>query len=289
MRQKIIRHSLRGTTFIVITIIIFFSLDSTISKYYNKVQAVSSARTIAVQHMRMMGTTKWVPSVTWYVSAKSDRTDDYIKGLIYKGIPYSQNNGGSTLEQWSHFSSRLKSILYPYSDVYSCAVSAGISYSAPEEFGNDCAKAVFQSWQKAGSSVPVSGVSTASMLSAIKTPSNSMVKVGQYLTNGSDTLYMTDSQSEKDALMKAYSLLQPGDCLFYRYNGSGHAIMVTSVNVSTKQVAFVDQIGSGSATGGKPAGWRLDETKSTWRVSNMTFSNLYASHYVPVTTTFSGW
>lgn len=100
-----------------------------------EVAALSASRTTAVAHMRLMGTTKWIPSSTWYNTAKSGRTDDYIKGYLYKGMPYSQNNGGSTKEYWNHFSSKLTCILYPYVDVYNCNVTAGFEFDVPDEFG----------------------------------------------------------------------------------------------------------------------------------------------------------
>jgi hypothetical protein len=125
-----------------------------------------------------------------------------------------------------------------------------------------------------------------------------MKKVGNYDSSPANTYYstwqMTNSASEKTKVQAAYELLQPGDSLFYNYTLSGttrgHAIMVRSVNVATKKVYFIDQIGSGSyISASQPAGWRLDSTFSTWRVSSMTFDELYNSHYVPVTANFTGW
>jgi len=260
------------------------------------VAAASAARSKAVAHMQLMGLTRWIPSQTWYIDSgtkkQEDQTkkiDDYIKGKIYKGMPYSQI--GQNI--WSEMNSKFTS-LYLYvpvntiKNIYNCQVTT----SSAQSFGNDCAKAVFQSWQKAGSSTPITGVNTDSMLAAVIKPQNSMTKVGDYsVSEGQDTLGMTNSASEKVKVQAAYSLLQPGDALVQDYGTKGHAIMVRSVSPGSKKVYTIEQIGSGSyqSSTGKPSGWRLDTTYSTWIVTSYSYDTLYNNHYVPLTTVFTGW
>lgn len=268
-----------------------------------RVDAASAARNTVVAHMRLMATRKWIPSKTWFNYAKAGRIDDYIKGNVYYGMPYSQNNDRSyankILEEWHHFNSKLTKLPYPYPDIYSCEVTVGLEIAKWDEFGNDCVKAIFQSWKQAGSKTPISGINTANMLSAVISPSNSMKKVGDYLAKpGDDTLVMTpvitssSSQAKRNQynmVMQAYMFLQPVDALVQRYPGKGHAIMVVSVNPTACVLGTIEQIGSGSASGSKSAGWRLDNTFSTWIVGAYTYKSLYKSHYVPLTTDFSGW
>lgn len=258
------------------------------------VAAASAARNTAVWHMNRMGTTRWIPqNSTWYINTGTGKTDDYIKSNTYKGMPYSQWG----LNQWYQMSAKLTPV-YPNASLYYCSITAGFTYLNPQSFGNDCAKAVFQSWKQAGSPMAITGVNTLTMLQAVQSSSSYMEKVGSYASYPASTYYstwqMTNSASEKINVQAAYELLQPGDSLFYRYTLGGevrgHAITVRSVNVATKTVYFIDQIGSGSyISDSQPAGWRLDFTFSTWRVSSMTFEELYNSHYVPVTANFSGW
>jgi hypothetical protein len=91
------------------------------------VTAASTARNTAVAHMRLMGTTKWIPqNSTWYIHTRTytDNTktkykiDDYIKGKTYKGMPYTQSQSG--LKVWSDMSAKLTSVYYPIADVYYC-------------------------------------------------------------------------------------------------------------------------------------------------------------------------
>lgn len=251
------------------------------------VSAASAARNTAVAHMRLMGTTRWIPSQTWNIETgtkKKDGTwkiDDYLKGKIYKGMPYSQYG----CNVWSEMRSKFTS-LYLYvpvnesKNIYNCQVTT----SSAQKFGNDCAKAVFQSWKEAGSGVPIVGVNTQTMVDAIISPQKCMEKVGSYTTDsGYSTYTMTNSYTTKEKVKTAYDLLQPDDALVQDYDAKGHAIMVRYVNPATKTVYTIEQIGS------RQDGSRLDNTYSTWIVTSYSYQTLVDNHYVPLTADFSGW
>jgi hypothetical protein len=251
------------------------------------VTAASAARNTAVAHMQLMGTTRWIPSRTWYIETgtkKADQTwkiDDYLKGKIYQGIPYSQYG----CSVWSEMSSKFTSV-YLYvpanesKNIYNCQVTT----SSAQKFGNDCAKAVFQSWKQAGSDVPIVGINTQTMVDAIISPQYDMKKVGNYTTDsGYSTYSMTNSYITKEDVKAAYNLLQPGDALVQDYDTKGHAILVRYVNSATKTVYTIEQIGS------KQDGSRLDNYYSTWIVTTYSYQTLVDNHYVPLTADFSGW
>ncbi|MBN1775000.1 MAG: hypothetical protein JW817_00890 [Clostridiales bacterium] len=251
------------------------------------VAAVSTARNTAVAHMRLMGTTRWIPSQTWNIETgtkKMDGTwkiDDYLKGKIYKGMPYSQYG----CNVWSEMRFKFTS-LYLYvsvnesKNIYNCQVTT----SSAQKFGNDCAKAVFQSWKQAGSGVPIVDINTQTMVDAIISPQYDMKKVGNYTTgSGYSTYSMTNSYTRKEDVKAAYNLLQPGDALVQDYDTKGHAILVRYVNSATKTVYTIEQIGS------RQDGSRLDNYYSTWIVTTYSYQTLVDNHYVPLTADFSGW
>jgi hypothetical protein len=175
--------------------------------------------------------------------------------------------------------------VYPNADLSYCNITAGFTYANPQSFGNDCAKAVFQSWKQAGSPIGIINTWTGTMLAAVQSPSNSMTKVGSYDSSGYSTYQMTQYESQRTPVYNSYDLLQPGDSIFKHYNSGAdaHARLVFYVNPSTETVYYYEQCGSGTN------GWRLDSYFTTWQVASASYTTLFADHYVPVTANFSGW
>jgi hypothetical protein len=195
-------------------------------------------------------------------------------------MPYSQTGKN----EWSAMSAKLTPV-YPNADLSYCNITAGFTYANPQSFGNDCAKAVFQSWKQAGSPIGIINTWTGTMLAAVQSPSNSMTKVGSYDSSGYSTYQMTQYESQRTPVYNSYDLLQPGDSIFKHYNSGAdaHARLVFYVNPSTETVYYYEQCGSGTN------GWRLDSYFTTWQVASASYTTLFADHYVPVTANFSGW
>jgi len=244
---------------LVATLVFIFALSQAMTQ---EVSATTAQRNSAISAMTAMRNIQWVPNgdVTIYSA-------NYVSNTMYTGMPYTQN-ADTTLSEF-----KTKPTIQ-----YVSAINLYVLSQPASDIGNDCSASVAISWKAGGSAITVAGVSTSTMLSAVKSAANHMTKRGTYDTSFSYTLDMT-AASSAEAL---YNGLIPGDACFYRTSSEGHAILITGINTSANTVTYIEQIGEGRADGSLVKGWRLAASHSTWTSGTMTFDQLKAAGFVPI-------
>jgi len=251
-RVNLLSKGIRGIG-LLLTILIFLGNFS-----FQPVVATTSQRTTAISTMRGMRSVVWAANGDVIIYGET-----YKASCKYTGMPYTQDKD-STLKDFT-------------SSVYMSWIPGGNYYSFRNPavaIGNDCSSAVAISWKAGGSAINVSTVDTKQMFSAIKSKTNCMAKEGSY-TASSTATYTTDI-TKNYTTSQLYGSLVAGDACVYRRTDENHAILITSVNVSSKTVSYIEQIGAGEDN------VRLNTTYSTWTSGTLTFDQLKSAGYLPL-------
>ena len=232
----------------------------------------SSKGKLAIAEMKKMYNITWTSNTYPEVEIYGLK---YKCGTRYKGMPYTQ--------YWNARNKTYSEFLSDPAMVYAAPIYRYF-LSQPKnpdgtkrELGNDCSAAVAAAWRAAGSGVSKS-ISTGSMYNAAISSTGCMKKRGSY--GGSDTK-TTRGWLTSSNYISVFSALKPGDVCFYHTKKSdgthtGHAILITDVNTTSKTVSYIDQIGKQ---------WRIDSAAhSTWTSGTKSFWSLYSDGYVPITT-----
>ena len=147
-------------------------------------------------------------------------------GTVLKGVPYSKRRDQCNDSLFlSYYSNGLNNGFY---DEH----ARGSYYDAT--YGVDCSGFVSFAW-----GVPrdtTEGFVSELCLSF----SNKYEKIGTYTVTSSNSTANVD----KIKLRNAYSLMTPSNAVVYRNNGVGHAMLVSSNNVSRKKCTFLEAYGN---------------------------------------------
>ena len=209
---------------------------------------VSDKRVKVVNYMKAMAQIKWTPKTT-FTHWSGGR--NWTAGIYYYGIPYSQSCRNTTYEQF-------------------IAQLNGSTYVGPAKqstyMGSDCSSAVSIAWKQADSGFTIRNTSSLQ-------PGNSKItQVGNYTyySSYSNKTKSICASNGKTKMFEAYRNLLPGDAVVER-NGSGHVMLIASVNKSGNSVMVIEQTTYDAAL------------KSTWRVNKAySFDTLYNSGYIPI-------
>ena len=218
------------------------------------------------------------------------------KGKLYSGVPYAHSGGSLT----SFFDYAETTDEYGYPVLTGLAAEAFDGTDAiTNRLGNDCSSAVIFAWSQIGASVEDqvgtgTGIRTYNMI-----PKYGFIPVGDYVyeidgdrvTNTKEVILINGN----DKIYECYAQLQKADAVVKRA-GSGHAMMVVSVNVvydetgkidpNKSEVIFLDQRQS-SQQGGNTT--FVDEVsgETVYRIGGVdfksTFSRMLSNGYLPVT------
>lgn len=198
-------------------------------------EILQQRRDIAEAHMRHMMGALWESKedITYSTKANSVGMDfddpDYIiqlkAGTLYSGMPYTHGSGGA--ESFFSYGTLDENGIYQMSGLTTelLSGSGGSKSNNVARLSNDCADAVYWAWSRIGTSF--SFTMTANM-----TADRGCLPVGQYKTeNGTYKKTRTlVNENGEDVMCAAYAQLQKADAVV-TYNGEGHAMMVSSVNV----------------------------------------------------------
>lgn len=226
-----------------------------------KVESKSN-RTRIVYYMENMATIPW--TTTQKLSYSEDATKFWIPNQKYAGIPYSQDSRRNNLEKFQSY------------------LGSGNVYSKETTYGSDCSSSVSYAWMSVG--LPFSVASTYGFLPG----SSNIKKVGVYNYESNTAVTTSESVNTKSTMGNAYAQLKPADAVVRRYNGSGHIRLVTKVVISktstgaidmdNSYILYIDQSEYGASI--------INDCLSSWHVdAKVSFTQLYNSHYIPVTHT----
>lgn len=227
----------------------------------------SSKGSQVIAEMTRMKNIKWTANNYPEVKIYSLK---YRNGVTYYGMPYTQAVNTS----YSEFMA--DSALVYAAPIFRYYLNQPKTGKINRDLGNDCSTAVVLAWRSAGSGVAIS-ISTETMYNAAIKSQSCMMKRGSYSASATK---ITKGWLTKSNYIAVYSALKPGDACFYRKLNSdgkysGHAILITDVNISNKTVSYIDQIGGQT---------RIDSSaRSTWTSGTKTFLNLFDAGYVPIT------
>lgn len=187
-------------------------------------------------YMRKMGTFLWraQEDITYSIRYDNLFIDEVLEkypkntvhikaGRVYQGIPYT--HGGGNLATFQDFASQ--------PDEKGISTVSGLTWNplnGNSEFARistDCSGAVCLAWNQVATSHTLNG--TQQM-----TENNGYLKVGEYTTADPNENIDTSKDCEDNGtqtMYAAYAKLQKADAIVRRKDGSGHVMLITSVNV----------------------------------------------------------
>ncbi|MDO4586117.1 MAG: C39 family peptidase [Planctomycetia bacterium] len=222
-----------------------------------------SARTKVVDYMRALGTVEWVAredSVYW----NPKYGVIFKKGETYHGIPYTQNNRETFLEQ------------FKIETVEGIPYYAG-PYGSDAYLGSDCSSSTSMAWQQVDLEFPI----TSTHFMFPEKSQGRIVPVGDYEIESLVSTSQTLEKNGRERIFAAYSSLQPGDAVLTHRSGNnvnvdGHVRLVSRVDIENQTVYCIEQTGvdsQGILKGGD----------STWRVDYpFTYNELFETGYIPI-------
>lgn len=205
-------------------------------------QVLQERRDAAEAHMRYMMSVLWQPGeqIVYSTLVSSlgpgmdgeDRTVVLAPDRVYSGMPYTHGNGGA--ESFLSYGQPNEKGVIQMDGLTSELLSGG-GGSKPNNMArlsNDCADAVSWAWGKVGSSFTFT-------MTMNMTEGRGCIPVGSYTTEPETYKKTKDIVNENGlaVMCEAYAQLQKADALVC-YNGSGHAMLVSQVNVVQKDGAI---------------------------------------------------
>ena len=252
---------------------------------------IAQRRQMALDHMREELSFYWTCDVElpYYRGRTGLLEFTYQPGRIYRGIPYT--GSGGTKETFLRYTqSTDERGVHALSGF---AINEETGEYAVSQLGSDCSTSVFNAWNQFASSIRGDKRNTKSM-----TVNNGYLRVGSYESDpdeNADT-QKTCRENGEQVMFEAYSQLQPADAVVHNDNGSGHAMLVVSVEVKRNQkngeilgntsfVTVMDQTSGNLADDTKV----FDENigAEVYPIGNLekaySFAQLYKSGYLPIT------
>ena len=198
-------------------------------------QILSLRREKVVDYMTKMASVLWRSDEEIVYTIKSGVSPDQVKngsgspvkltiekGRLYRGLPYTY--AGNGIPSFADF--------YSATDEKGVATVSGLVWQdlsggfQEAIIGNDCSTAVMQAWGQIGAN------SFTVTNTQYMTEGQGYLPVGPYKV-AKNELYSTKgdcARNGKDVMFASYAALQKGDAVVQRNNGSGHAMLVTSVH-----------------------------------------------------------
>ena len=241
---------------------------------YTKEQA-SALRSKIVQYMYEMGTVKWIAGKQFN---DGGFTGSFYEGKTYYGIPY-QNSGKVNNASLGKFKDLLKK-------------NDNKIYEIPGH--NDCSTAIALAYKAYISDFPF----TTSSPMYFRPGTNNFITVGSYQLKWEkgDTAKTcgerTCSKNGKNTMFSSYSAMQSGDVLI---GGSGHIMLVVSVDTAKKTVKVTHQMGyyakydpstdTSVAIDEKKVGGQAkarEQKNTTWGINQTkSFQTIFDGNYFP--------
>ncbi len=255
-------------------------------------------RELAASFMHKMATVLWRSAEEITYTIQSGVTPDQVentsglpqkltlqKGRLYQGLPYTYaSNGTGSFSQ--AFTEPDQSGIPSVSGLTWQMLSGG---GKTARFGNDCATAVMQSWGQVSNSFSIT--STAYM-----TENYGFLPVGSYYVSKSK---LSNTKNDcringEQTLFASYAKLLKADAVVERNDGSGHAMLVTSVHAvpsgdsfhpEKSYITVTHQTRNYYAKDAKYYDEKLGEDVYTWYGidDKYTFRQLFEYGYLPVT------
>lgn len=252
----------------------------------------------AEAHMRHMMSVLWQTDVdvvySTHVNSLGVDMDEEKRivrleaGRIYSGMPYTHGSGCA--EAFLGFGEPDEKGIYQLTGLTTDLLSGGngTKVNNTVRLSNDCADAVCWAWSRVGCSFTFT-------VTQNMTAQYGCLPVGTYVFEG-DTYKKTKEVAEKngqEVMYSSYACLQKADAVV-TYNGSGHAMMISQVNVvkngdaidpEQSYVLVLEQFTSNY----KKEVVYMDETigQPVYRLGGVdnkyTFAQLYKKGYLPVT------
>lgn len=264
-----------------------------------KQQILQSRRDTAEAHMRYMMSFLWQTDTSidysYSVGSLGVNIDDpdYIlhleAGRVYSGMPYTHGSSGA--ESFLAYGETDENGIVQMTGLTSELFSGGggTKNFNMARLSNDCADAVSWAWSRVGNSF------TFTMTQNMVTE-RGCLPVGNYKTVDGNYKKTKDIVKEngEEVMFEAYACLQKADAVVL-FNGEGHAMMISQVNVVRDQNGAIDPEQSYVLVHEQYTGnarkevTRVDE-KTGLTVyclggvdNKYTFAQLYKKSYLPVT------
>ena len=251
---------------------------------------LAQRRQTVMDYMRSQLDFYWVCDETFeYFSTKTNEVElVYEAGKVYRGLPYGQA-GGTTASFLRYSTGADEKGIHQLSGLKQDPETG--KYLA-RRLGSDCSSTLWNAWSQVSPSISAEKRTTKYL-----TEDNGVLRVGSYACSTdvhADTKKVCRENGEQ-TMFEAYALLQPGDGCVH-FNGTGHAIMITDVEVkrnaktgeilgNTSFVKIMDQT-SGQMNDGyteyvEALGCEVHIIGNVEKV--LSFSQMFSAGYLPIT------
>lgn len=213
-------------------------------------QILADRRNAVVEAMRSMVMVLWRAGedIDYALSVNSAEIYSIKAGRVYRGMPYTYACG--TLNSFLEYAGEPdEKGIVTISGLKGGALTGGGSGA---RVGSDCSSTVTRAWSTIGASIRFNRSATCC-------EDNGAVKVGEYETDPSKTIYteMTVINNGKTVMGAAYAKLQKGDAVVCNDGSSNHMMMVVDTKVVYDKNGNVDMKKSSATI--------LDQTRTNFK------------------------
>lgn len=253
-------------------------------------EILAQRRQTVMDYMRSQLDFYWVCDETFeYLNTKTNKVElVYEAGKVYRGLPYGQA-GGTTASFLRYSTGKDEKGIHQLSGLKQDPETGKF---LARRLGSDCSSTLWNAWSQISPSISADKRTTKYL-----TEDNGVLRVGNYTCSTeihAETKKVCRENGEQ-TMFEAYALLQPGDGCVH-FNGTGHAIMITDVEVkrnaktgeilgNTSFVKIMDQT-SGRMNDGyteyvEEVGCEVQFIGNVEKA--LSFSQMFSAGYLPIT------